>query len=131
MFDGDYPFWELIGSMLFFFAWFIWFWMVITIFADLFKRRDVGGGSKVLWSIFIIVLPFIGVLVYLLVNNQGMAERAAQQQAAMQSDFDNRVRSVAGGSGDPTTQIATAKRLLDEGAISQDEYSSLKRKALG
>ena len=131
MFDynGDYPMLELVWTMLVFFAWFIWFWMVITIFGDIFRRDDAGGGKKAVWIVFIILLPFLGTLVYLITNSKGMSERQLKAQAHLQSQFDQHVRSVAGGS-DAAAQIAQAKSLLDSGAITAAEYETLKAKAL-
>jgi hypothetical protein len=113
--------------MLIFFAWVIWFWLLITVFADIFRRRDTSGGSKVLWSIFVILLPFIGVFAYMLVNNDGMAERNIKQAEAQRAQMDDYIRSTAGGAA---TEIEKAKGLLDSGAITQAEYDAIKQKAL-
>ena len=126
---ADYPFLEVLGTMLIFFAWVIWFWLLITILADLFRRRDVGGGTKVLWVIFVIVIPFVGVLAYLLINHDEMAERNIQQMKAQQTQFDDYVKETAGGGS--AAEIEKAKALLDSGAISQAEFDQLKAKALG
>jgi hypothetical protein len=115
--------------MLVFFAWVIWFWLLITVFADLFRRKDTTGWSKALWIIFVIVLPYIGVLVYLIAEHDGMADRSMQQVQAQQQQADSYIKSVA-GSTDPAEQIAKGKQLLDSGAISQAEFDSLKAKAL-
>jgi hypothetical protein len=117
-------------TMLVFFAWIIWFWLLITVFADIFRRHDTSGFAKVAWIVFVIVLPFLGVFVYLIAESKGMAERniAAQQQAMAQTD--DYIRSVASQS-DSTEQIAKAKQLLDSGAITATEYDTLKAKALG
>ena len=127
---ADYPFLEVLGTMLIFFAWVIWFWLLITILADLFRRRDVGGGKKTLWVIFLIIVPFIGVFAYLLINHDEMAQRNIQQVKAQQAQFDDYVRETAGGEGS-AAEIERAKQLLDSGAISQAEYDQLKAKALG
>jgi hypothetical protein len=126
---ADYPFLEVLGTMLIFFAWVIWFWLLITIFADIFRRRDIGGGSKVLWSIFVIFLPFLGVFTYMLVNHDGMAERNISRAQAQQAKFDEYVRDTA-GSGGAAEEIEKAKALLDSGAITQAEYDAMKQKAL-
>jgi len=127
---ADYPFLDVMWTMLVFFAWIIWFWLLITVFSDLFRRHDTSGFAKVLWIVFVIVLPFLGVFIYLIAEGKGMAERnaAAQQQAMAQTD--DYIRSVASQS-DSTEQIAKAKQLLDSGAISASEYDTLKAKALG
>jgi hypothetical protein len=130
MFDGNYPFMDVLWTAIVIFAWMIWLWMAIVIFGDIFRRRDTSGFSKVLWTVFIVLVPFLGVLVYMLANNSGIAERNLEQQRQMQASFDERVRSAAGGS-DATAQIANAKQLLDTGAITTEEYTTLKRKALG
>jgi energy-coupling factor transporter transmembrane protein EcfT len=126
---ADYPFLEVLWTMFVFFAWVIWFWILITVFADLFRRDDIGGGAKVLWSIFVIVLPFLGVFIYLLTQNNGMVARRQSEAAAAQGQFNEHVRSVA-ASGGSAAEIERAKQLLDSGAITQSEYETLKAKAL-
>jgi len=128
---ASYPFLEVMWTMLVFFGFVVWIWLLFTVFADVFRRDDASGWAKVLWIVFVIVLPFLGVFVYLVVEHQGMARRAAEQQAAAQSQFEGYVKSVAGdGDGSPTERIAKAKDLLDSGAIDQQEYEQLKRKVL-
>jgi hypothetical protein len=129
MLAADYPFLDVVWTMLIFFAWVIWFWILITVFADLFRRHDIGGGSKVLWTIFVIILPFLGVFIYLIANHEGMADRNVRQVEAAQAQSDAYIRSVA-GSGGPTAEIERAKSLLDSGAITQAEFDSIKQKAL-
>ena len=129
LFAADYPFLEVLWTLLVFFAWVIWFWLLITCFADLFRRRDASGGKKVLWIIFLIIAPFLGVLIYLLVNNEGIADRNVQRAQAQQQQFDDYVKQTA-GSGGAAAEIEKAKGLLDSGAISQAEYDDIKRKAL-
>jgi hypothetical protein len=126
---ASYPFLDVMWTMLVFFAWIIWFWLLITVFADIFRRHDTSGWVKVAWIVFVIVLPFLGVFVYLIAESKGMAERsaAAQQQALAQTD--DYIRSVA-SEGDSAGQIAKAKQLLDSGAITATEYDALKAKAL-
>ena len=129
MLAADYPFLDVVWTMLIFFAWVIWFWILITVFADLFRRHDIGGGHKVLWVIFVIILPFLGVFIYLLANHQGMADRNVKQVEAAQAQSDAYIRSVASAGG-PTAEIERAKGLLDSGAITQAEFDSIKQKAL-
>jgi hypothetical protein len=125
----DYPpFLSVLWTMAVFFAWIIWFWLLITVFSDLFRRRDTSGGAKVLWVIFVIILPYLGVFVYLIANHDGMADRSVKEQRAAEKQFDEHIRSVAASS--PTADIERAKQLLDSGAITQTEYESLKAKAL-
>ena len=126
---ADYPFLSVLWTMLVFFAWVIWFWLLITIFADIFRRHDIGGGAKVLWSIFVIVLPFLGVFIYMITQNEGMTERSARQAQAAQAQSDAYIRSVA-SSGGAAAEIDKAKGLLDSGAISQAEFDAIKAKAL-
>ena len=115
-------------DMLIFFAFVIWFWLLITVFSDLFRRHDIGGGAKTLWVIFVIILPYLGVFIYLIAEHQGMADRNMKMVQAQQEQMDAYVKSVAGsGSAD---EIAKAKGLLDSGAISQAEFDRLKAKAL-
>ena len=124
---ADYPFMDVLWSMLIFFFWVIWIWIVITVLIDVFRRHDIGGFAKALWVIFVIILPWLGVLVYLIVEHDGMRERGMQQAQAQKEQFDQYVRDAAGGSVD---EIAKAKQLLDQGAITQDEFNALKAKAL-
>ncbi len=126
---ADYPFLSIMESMLVFFVWVIWIWLLITVFSDLFRRHDTGGGAKVLWMIFVIILPFLGVFIYLIANGHGMAERNAAQAAQAQQQFDSYVQSAA-GSGGSAAEIEKAKGLLDSGAITQAEFDTLKQKAL-
>ena len=129
MVASDYPFLDVFWSMLIFFLWVAWIWLLITILTDVFRRHDISGWAKALWTIFVIVAPFLGVLIYLIVESKGMAERNLQTQRQYQQMADDHIRSVAVGS-DPTEQIAKAKQLLDSGAISPSEFESLKQKAL-
>jgi hypothetical protein len=129
MVASSYPFLDVVWTMLIFFGWVIWFWLLITVFGDLFRRHDLGGGGKVLWCIFVIVLPFLGVFIYLLTEHQGMTDRTVKQSQAQQEQFDTYVKSVAASSG-PAGEIEHAKQLLDSGAITQVEFDTLKAKAL-
>jgi hypothetical protein len=126
---ADYPFLDVLWTLVVIFAWVIWFWLLIVVFSDLFRRRDISGWGKAAWIIFVIVLPYLGVLVYLIAQHQGMADRQVEQAQADQSQFDDYVKGVAASSG-PAGEIEKAKQLLDSGAISQAEYDSLKAKAL-
>jgi hypothetical protein len=126
---ADYPFLNILWTMIIFFAWVIWIWMMIIIVGDVFRRRDISGWSKAAWVVFLIVLPFLGALVYLIANHDGMAERSAKEVRGQQAQFDDYVRSVATDGG-PAAEIAKAKQLLDTGAITQEEYEAIKAKAL-
>jgi len=125
--DADFPFLEVLWTMIIFFAWVAWFWILITCFADLFRRHDIGGWGKAAWVVFLIVVPFLGVLVYLIAQHDGMRERSVKQAEAQQAAFDRYVRETAGGSA---AEIAKAKELLDSGAISQAEFDAIKAKAV-
>jgi hypothetical protein len=126
---ADYPFLDVLWTLFIFFAWVIWFWLLITIFADIFRRHDIGGGKKALWVIFVIIVPFIGVLIYLIAESKGMAERQEQVARRAKSQTDEYIKTVA-QEVDPAGQIAQAKQLLDSGAINQQEFDALKQKAL-
>jgi hypothetical protein len=127
---AEYPFLDVIWTMIIFFAWVTWFWLLITVFGDIFRRHDVGGFKKVLWVIFVILVPFLGVFIYLIANNRGMAERSVSQARAQQQRFEEQVQSAA-GSGGAAAEIDKAKQLLDSGAITQSEFDAIKQKALG
>jgi len=126
---NDYPLLGLFWSMLIFFLWIAWFVLLFRIIVDVFRRRDIGGGAKTLWLIFVIVVPFLGVFVYLITQDRQMSERDDQQLQAAQQRFDDQVRSVA-GSGGPAEEISKAKQLLDSGAIDQAQFEQLKAAAL-
>jgi hypothetical protein len=126
---ADYPFLDIVGTMLIFFAWVIWFWLLITVFADLFRRHDISGWGKAGWTALMIVLPFLGVLIYMIAQGKAMAERSAKEVASNRAQFEDYVRDVAANGG-PSDQIAKAKDLLDRGAIDQAEFEQIKRAAL-
>jgi hypothetical protein len=122
-------FWQVIWTMFIFFLWVIWIWLLIVVFSDLFRRHDTSGWAKAGWCVFIILLPFLGVFVYLIAQGKQMGERRMAEVQAAQQDMDTYVKQVA-ASADPAEQIAKAKQLLDSGAIDQAEFDSLKAKAL-
>src|SRR3954462_3644254 len=126
---AEYPIIEILLSLILFFTWVIWSWMMVVILTDVFRRRDIGGWAKAAWVVFMIVLPFIGVLVYLIAQQDGMAERNGEQVQAAQQQFDDRVRSAAASEG-PAAEIEKAEQLLSRGAITQTEFDALKAKAL-
>jgi hypothetical protein len=126
---ASYPFLEVFWTMLIFFAFVVWLWILFTVLGDIFRRRDTSGFMKVLWIIFIIVLPYLGVFIYLIAEQKGMAERAVERQKAVQAQFDDYVQSVATKT-DPAEQISKAKSLLDSGSITQAEFDRLKQNAL-
>jgi hypothetical protein len=122
-----YSFGDVMWTMFVFFAWIIFFWLLFTVFGDLFSRHDISGWAKTGWVILVLVLPYLGIFIYLIVNGKSMGERATERAQAQQSQVDNYVRSVADSGAD---QIAKGKQLLDSGAITQAEYDQLKAKAL-
>ena len=124
---ADYPFFEVFWTIVVFFAWVAWIWIVITVFVDLFRRHDVSGWGKAAWVVFIIVVPFLGVLIYLIAQHDGMRERSVKQVQEQQAAMDEYVRETAGGSA---AEIAKAKELLDAGTITQAEFEAIKAKAL-
>ncbi len=126
----SYPFLDVLWSMLIFFAFIVWIWIAITVFIDLLRRKDMSGWLKALWVILIIVLPYLGILVYLIAYHNGMADRQNKDAQQAQTQFDDYVRQTA-GSGGAAAEIEKAKGLLDSGAITQAEFEALKAKALG
>jgi Phospholipase_D-nuclease N-terminal len=126
---ADYPFLDILWTMIIFFAWVAWIWILVVLLTDIFRRRDIGGWSKAAWTLFLIVLPFLAALIYLIANHDGMADRQAKQIQGQQEQFDSYVREVAADSG-PAAEIDKAKKLLDDGTITQGEFEALKAKAL-
>jgi Short C-terminal domain/Phospholipase_D-nuclease N-terminal len=125
----SYPFLNILWTTLIFFAWVLFIWIAITVFIDVFRRRDISGWGKAAWVIFVVILPWIGVLVYLIANHDGMAERRMKEAQASQAQFDEYVRKTA-GTGGAASEIEKAKQLLDSGAITQAEFDAIKAKAL-
>ena len=126
---ADYPFFGVLWSMLVFFVWVAWFMLLFRIVGDIFRRRDIGGGSKTLWLIFVLFLPFLGVFIYLIANNDEMAKRDLERAQAAQAQFNDYVQQAA-GSGGAAAEIDKAKKLLDSGAINESEFAAIKAKAL-
>jgi hypothetical protein len=126
---ADYPFLDVVGTMLVFFAWVIWFWLLIIVFTDLFRRHDISGWGKAGWTVLVVLLPYIGVLIYMVAQGRQMAERRAAEARAGEAAFGEYVRSVAADGG-ASGEIARAKQLLDDGTIDQTEFEQLKREAL-
>jgi len=126
---ADYPFMGVLWSMLVFFIWVAWFMLLFRIVGDVFRRRDIGGGMKTLWLLFVLFVPFLGVFIYLIANNDEMAKRDLERHQAAQAQFNDYVQQAA-GSGGPAAEIDKAKKLLDSGAINESEFAALKAKAL-
>ncbi|GAB3046730.1 SHOCT domain-containing protein [Monashia sp. NPDC004114] len=120
-------------AMFEFFLFFAWIMCVFYVFADIFRSDDMGGGAKTIWIIFIILVPFLGVFVYLIARGGGMTKRSMEQQQQLRAQQEEYVRSVVAtsGGGSSVDQIASAKKLLDDGSITQAEFDQLKSQALG
>jgi Short C-terminal domain/Phospholipase_D-nuclease N-terminal len=127
---SNYPFLNILWTTLIFFAWVIFIWIAITVLIDVFRRKDLSGWAKAAWVIFVVIIPWIGVLVYLIVNHDGMADRRYREAATAQAQFDDYVRQTAGSGGGSAAEIEKAKKLLDDGTITQAEFDALKAKAL-
>jgi predicted PurR-regulated permease PerM len=126
---ADYPFLDFLWSMLLIFLWIAWFFILFRVIVDIFRRHELSGFGKVLWLIFVIILPFLGVFVYIIVEGRKMGERDLQEAQRAQTQFDTYVQSVA-SSGGAAAEIERAKSLLDSGAITQQEFDAIKAKAL-
>ena len=129
MIADSYPFWNVMWTMLVFFCWILWFWFLFVVFADVFRRHDLSGWGKTGWIVFVVILPFLGVFIYLISQNEGMTQRGLERANAQQAQMDNYVRQTAGGGG-ASSEIEKGKQLLDSGAITQAEFDALKQKAL-
>jgi hypothetical protein len=126
---ADYPFLEVLWTMLVFFVWVAWFMLLFRIVGDVFRRRDISGGMKTLWLLFVLFVPFLGVFIYLIANSDEMAQRDLERAKAAQAQFNDYVQSAA-GSGGAASEIDKAKKLLDSGAITEPEFAAIKAKAL-
>jgi hypothetical protein len=126
---ADYPFLDVFWTIVVFFAWVAWLMILFRIIGDIFRRHDTSGFGKAAWLIFVIVLPFLGVLIYLIANGSEMAKRDMEHAQAARAEFDDYVRSTA-GSGGAAAEIDKAKQLLDSGAITQAEFDTIKAKAI-
>ena len=126
---SSYPFLNVLWDILIVFAWILFIWIAIVVFTDIFRRRDISGWTKAGWVVLIVILPWVGVLAYLIFNHDGMADRSEKQTRAAQVQFDHYVREAA-GKGGPASEIETAKKLLDSDTITQAEFEAIKAKAL-
>jgi Short C-terminal domain/Phospholipase_D-nuclease N-terminal len=123
-----YPLADFFWTMLEIFMFVIWIWLLVVIFGDIFRSRDMGGGAKALWVIFVIILPFLGIFVYLIARGGKMHERAIDDAQRQQQAFDAHVRQVAGsGSVDELAKLA---KLRDQGALTDAEFADQKAKIL-
>ncbi len=127
----NYPLGGVFLSMLYFFLFFIWIWILITVFMDVFRSGDLGGWAKALWCIFVIILPFLGVFVYLIARGGKMQERRLQDAAQQKSAFDQAVREAAGSSsGDVASQLSSLADLKSKGVLTDAEFEAQKAKIL-
>jgi hypothetical protein len=126
---ADYPFLDVMWTMLVFFLWVAWFFILFRVWTDIFRRGDLSGLGKTGWFLFTLVLPFLGVFVYLVSQSDGMNQRDLERARAQRAQVDEYVRSTAGGGG-AAAEIEKARQLLETGAINQAEFDALKQKAL-
>lgn len=129
MVASSYPFLDIVGSMFIFFLLAAWFWLLFRVFADVFRRHDLSGWGKAGWLLFVIALPWLGAFVYVISQNNGMADRDLERENAARARFEDQVRA-ASHNGSTADEIERAKRLLDTGAIDYNEFEDLKQKAL-
>jgi hypothetical protein len=130
LFADSYPFLDIVGTMLVLFFWVMWFWCLIVVLSDVFSRRDIGGWGKAGWVVLTIFLPLLGVLIYLIAEGRNMAERRSRDARAQQQQLDDHIRQVTRAGDGAAAEIATAKGLLDAGAIDEQEFAQLKQRAL-
>jgi hypothetical protein len=129
--SSGYPALSVMWSIFIFFGWIVFIWLLITVYIDLFRRTDIGGWAKTGWVIFTILLPLIGTFTYLLVYGRSMSKREVSRSLQQQHEFDDYVRSVSASTPRSSAdEITKARALLDQGAITQDEYEYLKNRAL-
>ena len=124
-----YPLLSIFWTMLEFFVFFLWIWLLIVIFSDIFRSHDMGGVAKALWVLFVIILPYLGVLIYLIARGGSMHERAVAQAQRQQKAFDSYVRETAGGSSN-VDELAKLADLKDKGVLSDAEFEAQKAKLL-
>jgi ABC-type multidrug transport system fused ATPase/permease subunit len=129
MFAYTYPLLSIFWTMLEFFLFFLWIWLLIVIFSDIFRSHDMGGGAKALWVLFVVILPFLGVLIYLIARGGSMHERAEQQAARQQKAFDSYVKEAAGSSGS-ADELAKLADLKSKGVLTDAEFEAQKAKLL-
>jgi hypothetical protein len=127
---ADFGTGEVFWSFLWFFLWFIWLWLLIIVFADIFRSRDLSGWAKALWVIFVIIVPYLGVFVYLIARGHKMQERSVQDAATQEAQFRQYVQNVASTSASPADEIARLAQLRDQGVLTEAEFEQAKAKAL-
>ena len=124
MLANSYPLWGLMGTMLVFFLWVMWFWLLFEVLADVFRRHDISGWGKTAWLILVVILPFLGVFIYLISQNNGMRERGRVREATREASHGYY------GNDSAAAEIESGRKLLDSGAITLDEFNAIKQKAL-
>jgi Phospholipase_D-nuclease N-terminal/Short C-terminal domain len=130
MLSYDYPLLGVFWTMLWFFLFFIWIWLLIMIFSDIFRNHEMSGVKKTLWVIFVIVLPFLGILMYLIFNGKSMQERGMRQAAQQQEDFRQYVKETAADTASPADQLAKLADLKQQGILTDAEFEAQKTKIL-
>jgi hypothetical protein len=126
----DYPLLDIIWSMVVFFSWILWIWLLIAVYTDMFRRPDIGAWAKAGWVVLTLLLPFIGVFAYLITQGRQMGERRAEQVEAQRAAMDDHIRSVTASGTSSVDELAKAKDLLDRGVIDREEFATMKRKVL-
>ena len=126
----EFTVWDTFLSMLWFFLFFIWIWLLITIFADIFRSDDLSGWGKALWTVFVVVLPYLGVLVYLIARGHKMGERAQRDAARHDQQLRSYVQDVAGGGTSTASELGRLAELKDQGVLSDEEFRQAKAKLL-
>ncbi len=126
----DYPLLELFWTMLWFFLFIAWIWLLITIIADIFRSRDMSGWAKALWVLFLIVLPILGALIYLIARGASMAERSAEEYGKREQAFREYVRDAAGSGSSVGDELTKLANLRDAGTITEEEFQTQKAKLL-
>jgi hypothetical protein len=131
MISTTYPLLDIFWTMLEFFMFFVWIWLLVVIFSDIFRSHDMGGPAKAAWVIFVIIFPLLGVLVYLLARGSSMHERAERQMAQQHKAFDEYVRRAAGSSAHSSAdELAKLADLKSKGVITDEEFDAQKAKIL-
>jgi type VI protein secretion system component VasK len=126
------PLLDLFWAMLWFFMFFVWIWLLISLFGDIFRSEDLSGWGKAGWTIFIILLPFLGVLVYLIARGKSMQERALKQAAEQEKMTRQYIQEVSGASGaSAADEIAKLAALRDQGVLTNEEFTAQKAALLG
>lgn len=121
---------QVFWSLLWFFLWVIWIWMLVSVFADIFRSPDLSGWGKAGWSVFVLLLPFLGVFVYLIARGGKMQDHAIQRAQAQESAFRGYIQDVAANGGGTATELTQLAALRDRGMLSEDEFQQLKQRAI-